>query len=86
MSRSDPSQPIASAAPVSASFLALEQSRRDLVLKLADEMIESLLAAEKEMVRKLDAARLDLDEELALWGVLPSKVRTAIKRGRGEAA
>ncbi len=57
-----------------------EEGRKALA-ELAMEMISVLEEAEKQLGNMVASQHFDLEEELYLWSLLPSKVRTAIKRG-----
>lgn len=73
MSRSQPIEILISAPQVSeeeSAFLA----------ELAKEMVQMLEGVERGLTAKYDT--LDSEEGLSLWGLLPAKVKTAIKRGR----
>ena len=48
---------------------------------VATELMDMLEDAEKAIAKKYHDQLFDLDESLALWELLPAKVRTAIKRG-----
>lgn len=71
MSRSNPEQEVA---PL------YGEEEQAFLTDLADELLGMLEDAEKAIKTKLDAQMFDQDEYLALWGLLPAKVRTAIKR------
>ena len=53
---------------------------RKVLAELAMEMIAVLEDAEKRLTQMIEGQHFDQDEYLALWSLLPSKVRTAIKR------
>lgn len=46
---------------------------------LAEDLCDILTIAERTMASKV--VGMEMDEHLALWSLLPAKVRTAIKRG-----
>lgn len=66
--------------PTTTDILALPPDRQSPMVELADKLIEMLNATEKAMADRLSDARLDQEEMLAVWSLLPSKVRSAIKR------
>lgn len=68
-SRSDP-----------AAVEAVHDEQPAYIETLANELIDMLNKAEIAIANKISDARLEQDEYLAVWGLLPSKVRTAIKR------
>ncbi len=57
-----------------------EEGRKALA-ELAMEMIALLEETERGLCHMIATQHFDLEEELYLWSLLPSKVRTAIKRG-----
>lgn len=64
------------------AFASMGEEEQAFLMGLANEFIEMLEAAERAMAKKYADQLFDVDEGLALWGLLPAKVRTAIKRGR----
>ncbi len=67
--------------PLAASNFGGEEEQAFLQ-SLAAELIEMLEATEKAMSAKYNGQNFDIEEALALWELLPAKVRTAIKRGK----
>ena len=63
------------------AFDAMSEEEQAFLQTAANELIEMLESAEKAMAAKYAGQRFDLEEQLAVWSLLPSKVRTAIKRG-----
>lgn len=64
-----------------AAFDAMSDEEQVFLLLLAEELIEMLESAERAMAKKYADQLFDTEEGLAFWSLLPSKVRTAIKRG-----
>lgn len=64
----------------SPDFLAMSEEEREFLQGIAADLVKTLEDAERAIVSKLDAQMLDQDEVLALYGLLPSRVKTAIKR------
>ncbi len=67
--------------PISPDFLAMNEEEQEFLKNLAAEFIGSLEDCEKSLAKRYAEQRFDVDEGLAFWSLLPSKVRTAIKRG-----
>lgn len=63
------------------AFNAMGEEEQEFLEALAKELIEMLESAERAMAKKYADQLFDTEEGLALWGLLPAKVRTAIKRG-----
>lgn len=60
----------------------LEQDEEQVFIDaLAQDLIAMLRDTEKAMATLYYKSHLDQDEMLAVWGQLPSYVRTSIKRG-----
>lgn len=59
----------------------INEEEQEFLERVAQELIDILEDAEKALAKKIDEQRMDQDEYLALWSLLPAKVRTAIKRG-----
>lgn len=74
-----------SAPPTAPDFIAQSEEEQAFLLSLATELIQQLEDCERAMAAKFDAQHFDLEEGNALWSLLPAKVRTAIKRGKGAA-
>jgi hypothetical protein len=68
------------------AFEAASEEEQAFLLNLAAEFIEMLESVESAMAAKYAAQLFDIEEGLAFWSLLPSKVRTALKRGRNEQA
>ena len=66
--------------PDSPYFLSMSEEERAFLQGVAAELVKTLEDAERAVAQKLDEQRLDQDEHLALWELLPSRVKTAIKR------
>lgn len=60
----------------------MSEEEQAFLRKLAAEFIDSLEDTERALAAKYDAQMFDVDEGLAMWDLLPAKVKTAIKRGR----
>lgn len=67
--------------PTSPDFLALPKDEQEFLLKVAGRLKDMLADTEKAMANEVSSHRLENEELLALWGLLPSGVRSAIKRG-----
>ena len=63
----------------------MSEEEQEFLTGIAEHLIAVVVNAEKEVAHYIAGQRLDQEEYLAVWGLLPSKVRTAIKRGSGEA-
>lgn len=63
------------------AFEAMSEEEQEFLKALAVELIEMLENAERAMAKKYADQLFDTEEGLAFWSLLPSKVRTAIKRG-----
>jgi hypothetical protein len=70
-----------SASPSTPDMLAMSEEEQVFLSALCEELTTMLEDAERAMAEKFDAQMFDVDEASALWSLLPSKVRTAIKRG-----
>lgn len=66
--------------PTSPDLSALPADEQEFIKGLAVTLIEMLDTAEKAIAERLSSERLEQEEMLAVWSLLPSKVRTAIKR------
>lgn len=66
--------------PMTPDLSALPVDEQEFIKDLAKGLIEMLDAAEKAIAERLSNERLEQEEMLAVWSLLPSKVRTAIKR------
>lgn len=62
-------------------FHAMSEEEQLFLRGVASELIEILDTAERAMAKKYADQMFDIEEALACWSLLPSKVRTAIKRG-----
>lgn len=63
------------------AYIAMSEEEQKFLDGIAVDLIQILECAERDMVDKLNAQMFDQEEYLALWALLPAKVRTAIKRG-----
>ena len=59
------------------------EEEQEFLQTVAIELIQQLEQCEKAMADKFDQQLFDLEEGNACWSLLPAKVRTAIKRGKG---
>lgn len=64
------------------AFLAMSEEEQEFLRELADKIRIALEIGEAEAGRFLASQTLQMEEELALWYLLPSNVRSAIKRGQ----
>jgi len=58
------------------------EEEQEFLGNLAIEMVAMLEDTERALAKKYDEQLFDVDEGLAMWDLLPAKVKTAIKRGR----
>lgn len=63
------------------AFSAMSEEEQAFLQSLANELIGMLESVEREMAKKYADQLFDTEEGLAIWSLLPAKVRTAIKRG-----
>ena len=63
------------------AFDSMSEEEQEFLTTLAGELITALEDCERALTAKVTAQLFDHEEYLALWSLLPAKVRTAIKRG-----
>jgi hypothetical protein len=68
------------ATPTAPEFLAMSEEEQAFLQEIATNLLTTLEEAERAVARSLAAQNLDQEEQLALWALLPAKVKTAIKR------
>lgn len=67
--------------PTSPDLSTFPADEQEFLKGLAKTLIDMLDAAERALAERLSVERLEESEVLAVWSLLPPKVRTAIKRG-----
>jgi hypothetical protein len=68
------------ATPSTPEFLSMSEEEQVFLRGIAEEIVGLLESAEAAMAARWAAVKLDQEEQLALWTILPARVRTAIKR------
>lgn len=73
------SGPISGATVVRAEFDKMDPDEQDFIRSHADA-VKKLFDTQKDMHAYIESQHLDAEEKMALWSLLPSNVRAAIKK------